>query len=516
MRRRTLYVLSVCSVSTVVVLVIAFQGKWTSTATSVPNNIDKKPIQTSKTRFGERFNEDGGGQEGHSQHRLPAGEVEARPTNLGLEEPAKKKCDEVQTSKCFKDKDLAIVENVNDKKLGGEETSEWTTMPQSGHKGGYMLSFRYYEQQTQGTRNLLQMQCLAHSVGMRIVEPFVIRSMFSIPISNVSSTEKLSQTYLTLNDLVDMKRWNLEAAKKFGYTSIASWEEFLHKAPRKVVANCIRYRNPPKIPVPIPGFNFREGCPDSCFDRFRKSMEYLGAFSFQLVKSTCSNFVDYAGSVTKESFFENALGTYSPNEVTLLVNEFRGFFGLYRLPINSECGILHNRVNLSTLPSTRIKADAQKYATDVFQGRTYAAVVVRIERIILHLHLNVSNCSQEIVRVLQSLKTSHGISDTFLAMDVGKFGSSGSVRHNFQPYGEVIFNSIYGNQWSFNKWEESFENSSSSSNPAYVANLQRTIAASGSCLILVGGGGFQGQARNLYEKLHPDTKSWCLYKICSR
>ena len=65
------------------------------------------------------------------------------------------------------------------------------------------------------------------------------------------------------------------------------------------------------------------------------------------------------------------------------------------------------------------------------------------------------------------------------------------------------------------KWESSFESIASSDNPAYVANLQRMIAASSRCLILFGGGGFQGMARNLYERFHPDPKSWCIYKVCS-
>ena len=61
-------------------------------------------------------------------------------------------------------------------------------------------------------------------------------------------------------------------------------------------------------------------------------MEYVGAFGFQLVQKT-SNFIDYAGSVVPEDFMENVMGKYSPSEVTLVVNKFCGFSGLYRLPV---------------------------------------------------------------------------------------------------------------------------------------------------------------------------------------
>ena len=43
---------------------------------------------------------------------------------------------------------------------------------------------------------------------------------------------------------------------------------------------------------------------------------------------------------------------YLPGEVTLLVNKFRGFFGLYRLPVISECGIIHNK---STFPHYQVQ-----------------------------------------------------------------------------------------------------------------------------------------------------------------
>lgn len=502
MKRRKLCVLGLSAVPAVL-LVVVFHGTWTTTV--IPSKSAQKLLTDSN-----RVRSEPKSIKSYDDHeRFTAHHHQAESTQM----PHSKDCaDEHFKRECCQNR---TIRSVDQESLYGELPSGQAPK-QVGHTGGYMLSFRYYEQQTQGTRNLLQMQCLADSFGMRIVEPFVIGSMFSIPISVVHSTENISQKYLSLGDLVDIKGWNMEAHKKFGYSSIASWDEFLLNAPRKVIAHCIRYRNPPKIQVPIPGFNYRQGCPKQCYDKFSKSIEYLSAFGFYLVQKTCSNFVDYAGSVPTERFIENVMGKYSSGEVTVLVNEFRGLFGLYRLPVLSECGIIHNRIDVSTMPSSRIRADARKYSTDVFNGRPYAAVIARIERVILHLHQNVSECSQEIAGILKDLKSSHKISDSFLAMDVGTFGSSGSARNNFKPYGEVLFNSIYGNQWSFSDWEASFESLASSDNPAYVANLQRTIAASSRCLILFGGGGFQGQARNLYERFHPDPKSQCIYKVCSR
>ena len=512
MRSRRNSLLILLAVFGTVILFVVFHDKWTAPETSVSSNSAQKVLIDSKLRadFESRNQVP---RHDYSSHRNRLSRNSAAITHTSNNDqrqtaPGNADCDKYLKKGCN-------CENRTDNSMGRLAHHNEKSSKQSRHTGGYMLSFRYYEQQTQGIRNLLQMQCLADSFGMKIVEPFIVRSQFAIPIFNASSTENLINKYLGLSDLVDMKRWNMETRLKFDYTAVSTWEEFLLKAPRKVVGHCIRYRNPPMIQVPIPGFNYQHGCPKQCFDKFTKSMEYLSAFGFQLVQKTCSNFIDYAGSVMAEDFIQNVVGKYSPGEVTLLVNEFRGFFGLYRLPVDSECGITHHRINISTLPSSRIRTDTRKYSKLVFQGRPYAAVIARIERIILHLHQNVSGCSQEIVKLLKDLRSSHDISDTFLAMDVGKFGSSGSARNNFQPYGEILFKRIYGNQWSFDEWESSFESIASSDNPAYVANLQRTIAASSKCLILFGGGGFQGMARNLYERFHPDPNSWCIYKICS-
>ena len=498
------------AVSTVILFVV-FHGRWTDTETRISRHSAKKLLTDSKLHAD--LESRNAIFQRHDRLSKPASVAQAKDANQRQNVMKKSDCDKyLKGSRGDCNCENRTANSVDQLAHHDAIPSKYTHR----HTGGYMLSFRYYEQQTQGIRNLLQMQCLADSFGMKIVEPFIIRSQFAIPISDATSTENLTKKYLGLNDLVDMKRWNMEARVKFGYTPIATWEDFLLNAPRKVIAHCIRYRNPPKIQVPIPGFNYQHGCPEQCFNKFTKSMEYLGAFGFQLVQKTCSNFIDYAGSVMAGNFMENVMGKYLPGEVTLLVNEFRGFFGLYRLPVVSECGITHNKINISTLPSSRIRTDTHKYSNLVFQGRPHIAVVARIERVILHLHQNVSKCSQEIVKILRDLRSSHDVSDTFLAMDVGKFGSSGSARNNFQPYGEILFESIYGNQWSFDKWESSFESIASSDNPAYVANLQRTIAASSRCLILFGGGGFQGMARNLYERFHPDPKSWCIYKVCSR
>ena len=380
-------------------------------------------------------------------------------------------------------------------------------------KFGYLVALKYYEQQTQATRTFLQWQCLGTSSGMRVVEPFIYRSTIAFPFSEMASNEGAGLP-LRFGDLMDMKLWNKETSEKYGYPAVASWEEFIKEAPRDVVVVCARYRNPPIIKVPVPGHNYRQGCRKSCFNIFNSSLVYLMNHGFRLVNKVCANFAEYAGSIREDSFMKDILGSARSDRVTVLLNEFRGFFGLYRMPVLSSCGIIHSAVNVSTMPSARLVQDVRQYTMVNFKGRSYTSILVRIEKIILHSRRNVTKCAQETLSILRKLRDSKQLEDSFLAMDIGRFGSRGSRLHNLQSFGEEFFRLLYPTKWSFEDWERSFA-IASSTNPAYIANFQRTVAAQGDCMIMVGAGGFQGQARNLYDRYHRDPNSRCVYKVCT-
>lgn len=383
---------------------------------------------------------------------------------------------------------------------------------------GYFLALKYYEQQTQATRNFFQMQCLASSYGMRVVEPFLHNSQIAVPL------EQMAQGYkpLPFGDLINMTLWNEQTTMgRLGYRTVSTWQEFLQRAPREVVLLCMKYRNPPQIHIPVPGYDFRRGCSDGCFKNLNSAIGFLESHGFHTIKQACVNFADYAGSVADESFEEQIFGTsVKKKPVTVVANEFRGFFGLYRMQLLSPCGILSSlrAMNVSVMPSKRLVEDSTKYVTRNFNDRPYVSILARVERIVLHSFLNLSSCAEEVAQLLEKFRRDHNLQDHFLAMDIGKYGSRGAAVHqNLQAEGKKLFQTIFSDRWTFSDWEDSFALASSADNPAYIANLQRTVAAKGACLIMLGGGGFQAQARSLYERYHPGPPdSWCVYKVCAQ
>lgn len=380
-------------------------------------------------------------------------------------------------------------------------------------KFGFLVALKYYEQQTQATKNFLQWQCLANSYGMRVVEPFIHLSSISFPFAQMISSKRMP---LRFSDLIDMESWNKQTTDKCGYANVAKWEEFLENAPRDVIIVCVKYRDPPIIPVPVPGRSYHTGCKETCYHRkFNSSLTFLERYQFRLVKKVCANFAGYAGSVEDHIFKNDILGNLKHDRVTILLNEFRGFFGLYRMQVLSPCSMIHSKVDVSVIPSPRLVKEVHHYALANFKGRPYVSILVRIEKLVLHSHQNVTQCARKVISILEGLKYERQLMDYFLAMDVGRFGSHGSSVHNLQPLGEDFFRVIYPSKWSFEEWENSFNSSSSSLNPAYIANFQRTMAAKGDCLIMVGAGGFQAQARNLFDRYHEDPNKRCVYKVCT-
>ena len=94
---------------------------------------------------------------------------------------------------------------------------------------GYILPFTIFEEQTNGAKNLWQLQILANKLGMKIVEPFAMDSVFLMD----RLAPYFNQT-LRFGDYFDKSTWN-EMAIRHGGNPLVEWENFLSDAPRDVI-----------------------------------------------------------------------------------------------------------------------------------------------------------------------------------------------------------------------------------------------------------------------------------------
>jgi hypothetical protein len=74
---------------------------------------------------------------------------------------------------------------------------------------------------------MLTLQCWANRHNMSVVEPFLSKSKLVSPVEDrdVRSMSRFSDVY-------DIENWN-SLSVGVDYSSLSSWDDFMHSAPRK-------------------------------------------------------------------------------------------------------------------------------------------------------------------------------------------------------------------------------------------------------------------------------------------
>ncbi len=377
---------------------------------------------------------------------------------------------------------------------------------------GFMVALKFWEQQTCGLQNFCQLQCLANLFRMRTAEPFVIDTTYTLqPLPSSSSIET------RLGNLIDMDVWNRNMSIKYNCRPVVSWETLIREAPRNLIIHCIQYR---QISPKTWEFNgSRNGCSEKCYKQFNSILPLLHKSGFKTVQRSCSNVLnlDLHDTIALEEFRKNIFGEYDPADVTVILNEFRGInFDLsspgMRLPLSLDSPCIH--INSPSIPNSQIIKDAEKYYRNKARNVT-VGILVRIEKIHVSNHFKFEECANQAVQIKDDLYSKRGLLNTYLAMDVGKYGTRSIAQYRLRGKGQSLFNMLYEKEdLTFQEWEEMSTSIASSDNIAYVANVQRTIAAKAECLILIGGGSFQTQTRIWYEKFHPESSNHCIFWVC--
>ena len=175
-------------------------------------------------------------------------------------------------------------------------------------------------------------------------------------------------------------------------------------------------------------------------------------------------------------------------------------------------------------------ADSERYLEHVRQsGGKYFGIMVRVQRAYLKMKSQINykttdglNFMKDCAKNLSNLEELRNNKnwDKTLAIDLGNFGSC-AYRHskNKEKEEEVLyddfFKAVYGNSWTIEEFENSFTKYLGTNSPAYIAQVQHTIAARSYCIVLVGGGStFQAAAIAFYKNFHPDVQKQCIIKHC--
>ena len=385
-----------------------------------------------------------------------------------------------------------------------EQPPNCPSMMSHGDHRGYVLSLSYYDQITSAAMRVASLQCWAAQHGKTVVEPFVNASYLGMP--PVHHTLKYS-SQLRFEDLFDSNKWNLEGRRIFGcFSPLAKWEDFVHNAPRDVVAVQILYTG---------NENNQEIC------TFPHIMKYWAAHfkphGFRIIKRICLDIKNFWW-LTDEDFSSQIL----EEGTTLIFEQWRGV-GKYITLKDSGCTNKKGRTVIwnGLDPSLSVQLHAQEYLKHYLRGGdSFLAVMLRVEFTLQHKdYSSVAKCRDRVERLVSEMKEKHNLNAVFLTTDIGNYGSQempefiGSQK--VSDYLESILAAVYGKPTTVEEYEQTFKRVISQhivrpehkykhydTSVAYISTLQKAIASRATCMLLIGGGYYQLHAEEWYHTLH--------------
>ena len=380
-----------------------------------------------------------------------------------------------------------------------------------------------YEQQTAGARNLWGLQLWANKVGMKVVEPFVSNNFMSFEpiIKNVLNPMRFS-------DLYDIEYWNMQCISR-GCAELVPWEEFLTMASKRIIlVQVCGARSAVTCQTKV--IAKTENSVSMSIDKqISKKMKYFNDHGFKFIRWVSVKFND-STPMTLQDFSNHIFDQYNTSSVTVM---FANWLGLRNTRVNLQ-GIKYvtnnDSVNIGLLPSKKMVEESQRYLQHVRRSNgKYIGIMVRTERAYNKIHEYKSmidgigvmrECAKNLSHILELQDYENW--DRTLAIDLGDFGSYNLKSRRSQKKGkreqvlyDDYFKAVYGISWTIEEFENSFIKYLDTSNPAYIAQIQRTIAARSDCIVLVGGHStFQAAAIAFYEHFHPDVEKQCIIKHC--
>lgn len=396
-------------------------------------------------------------------------------------------------------------------------------MPQHS---GYMLALKIYEQQTMATHNFLQLQCFASKLNLSVVQPVMKESCFSTPLDPLQRMHMLQ-----LEDVYDMKGWR-EYAESKGYAPLVKWEEFIENAPRNVVlvqmkyptVNHVRQIRDSGKPFPHPlseKRDYERGCGYKILD---KAFAALKRKNFNVIRRVCFNFLS-GDLIPLQVYQRDILGEHNHTKVTVIIDEWRGTGENQRVLVKErnicpETEHYHEHVH----SSSKVNKDAQRYVERYLQNGnmgSYLAVIARFEMTALTRkrgsekdpYAIIPFCLEETLKHIPNMRKSTGLTETFLSVDIGKYGSKSFVKHGYyghQKDMEAFVTSVYRNKMNITDLERTFEDMTWTLDSGYLAKVQQAIVARAKCVMFVGGGTFQKHTLHLYQELHSNPSDRCI------
>ena len=384
---------------------------------------------------------------------------------------------------------------------------------------GYLFPYSIYEEQTNAAKNLWQLQILGKTVGMQVVEPFAKDSFFTM--SGIAPN--FSQA-LRFGDYIDKENWN-NMVTEDGGTPLVQWEDFLTKAPRKLII-LHTIKNNGKTHQTSLNIAYDENTTMCKTEQqiAHDDMQWIKE-TFNIIKMVCINsptrtthplsIQDFISLILKDN-------DVKLNQVTVMIVNWIGIRStrVHLLPTKIYTTVLHGRFTFP--PSKRIMTAYKAYVQQYIGDHKYVGIVFRTHHVLYFSPLKGSfenqskyllQCCKNLSEVLDPIRAQWEI---FLAYDMGRFGSKNYVaRNQLTDLQEQIFLDVFNGSLQVNEREQNLINATGGvTDTGVIAELERVIANNADCIILLGSHStFIRSAASSYSMIHQTNR--CIISVCS-
>ena len=360
------------------------------------------------------------------------------------------------------------------------------TQPNQAFSGrSYVLGANIWEQLLGGSKNILQLQCWAHTLGrnLNVVEHSLKVNKSRLGFSFANSSRLFTDIHLS--DLFDMSTWHtLWRGSASGLAPIVSRTIFLSE---------IRLYQKNVILVEIQYLKPGSACTFSW--NTTTLMRELEDYQYLRVKRRACINLQRELSVT--DFKRQVFGDIGTENIVVIFQQWRGIGRIrsyFRLPSCAK----EAKYN-GFRQSNQVLKDAEIYANKYLGGfGQYISVSARFENVDVHYESktlqqrrnSVKIAITESMKKIRILKDKHSKSSVYLQYDYGKFGSESFKHDSYFNASDLLAgfqHDVYEGKMSHDEYEQSFM-TFSSRNPGYIAMVQMAVSSMGQCLLVIGSG----------------------------
>ena len=400
---------------------------------------------------------------------------------------------------------------------------------------GHVFVYSSFEEQTNGARDLWQLEMWAKLLNMKVAMPFAVNSMFGIS----GAVPNFDQA-LRISDYYNIDEWN-KMAVKFGGSPLVQWEEFLSTAPLNAVILYTLMRPSDKPPYIVTYDNiddvqkYNPGKYEQITDNDMHWIEKN--FNTVRVVTMIRNDKNKHPLALKD-YNSYVFGDLKPDNVTLIVVNWIGI-GVQTSRIQIKGGVPASFLTATTISFTsssrgahvspvltlspRIMEAYKAYKAEFIGDRKYIGVMFRTHSVLYFTSGGFEekskallSCSKTLRHELDKVRNKLGI---FLAYDSGSFGSIGyfDSLHDQRlfPLCEQIFLDVFnGTVLPDQRDSMLIKASGGITDSGFIALLEKTIAVHADCVILLGKfSSFIQSSASMYLSLHNTDR--CIVSICS-